>query len=446
MNYETVEKKLVQALLSFTYDSRPFWTLVGMRMKRVPVDGCRCIKTLVTDKAIELHYDPELVEQAELSKLRFHFVHEILHLIYRHMFRFTYSKDYVDLGYLANNPPKEYKPINPVKASDIASDLAANRDMVCMFPDYGQYGLVAKDVPNFQMPDFNNASSEDIEKYICDTYLKVTQGNGQGGGAGQKDGQGGGNGNGDGGTDVNGKHVDNHNPAASETESDLIKRVKQRMVEGAVSDAVNRGGLDKGNVPASLQQEIELLMKPPRKDWRALLSAFVKASIPKDSNRTWGRINRRIPYIIKGKRSKRVPLIGVAVDTSGSVSDEALKAFLEEINHIRKVHGSDLDIVQCDCEISNVVHVKAKQKIPTKVFGGGGTEFIPALEWFDKAQRKPDVVVFFTDLLVGDSDVPKEPRSYELLWVSVTEAQCEHFQELGAYGKFIYMNPDEEDL
>lgn len=443
MNYETVEKKLVQALLSFTYDSIPFWTLVGMRMKRVPVDGCKCIKTLVTDKAIELHYDPQLVEQAELSKLRFHFVHEILHLIYRHMFRLTYSADCVDLGYLANKPPKNYIPINPVKASDVAADLAANRDMVCLFPDYEQYGLVVKDIPKFNMPEFNSASSEDIEKYICDTYLKVTQAS-KGKGDGKKEGQG--NGQGNGGTDVNGKHVDNHNPATSKEESDLIKRVKQRMVEGAVSDAINRGGLAQGDVPATLQNELDIITRPPRKDWRTLLSEFVKASIPKDSNRTWGRINRRLPYLIKGKRAKRIPLIGVAIDTSGSVSSEALKAFLEEINHIRKVHGSDLDIVQCDCEISNTVHVKAKQKLPTQVFGGGGTEFIPALEWFDKAQRKPDVVVFFTDLLVGDNDVPKEPRSYELLWVSVTEAQCEHFQELGSYGKFIYMNPDEEDL
>ena len=186
-------------------------------------------------------------------------------------------------------------------------------------------------------------------------------------------------------------------------------------------------------------------MKPPRKDWRAMLSEFVKCSLPKDSTRTWARINRRHPYLIKGKKPRRVPLIGVAMDTSGSVSDTALKAFLEEINHIRKLYDSDIDIVQCDCVISDVVHVKAKQRMPTYVSGRGGTEFTQPWNGLIKQNVNPMSSCFFTDLEVGDADVPDTQRSYNILWVSVNETMCERFQSMGKYGKFIYMDVLEEE-
>lgn len=445
-NFEEVDKKLVKALMSFTYDSRPFWTLLAMRLKRVPSKNLESFCTVVTANAVELHYNPAFVQKHEQSFLKYMFLHECLHLIYRHMFRFSFSKDMVDVGYLKNNPPKVYKPIAPVKSADIAADLAANRDLFMMFPDYQGYGVKHDDIQQFAMKDFANASAEDIEKYVLDTYLPVQSGSSSSEGDGEQKGSKGKGKEGKGkDSKVNGKPVPSHAPAANKTDSDLVKRIKQRMVEGMVASAAREGSMGQGSVPDSLKAELEIIMKPPRKDWRAMLSEFVKCSLPKDSTRTWARINRRHPYLIKGKKPRRVPLIGVAMDTSGSVSDTALKAFLEEINHIRKLYDSDIDIVQCDCVISDVVHVKAKQRMPTYVSGRGGTEFTPALEWFDKAKRKPDVVVFFTDLEVGDDDVPDTQRSYNILWVSVNEPMCERFQSMGKYGKFIYMDVLEEE-
>ena len=84
--------------------------------------------------------------------------------------------------------------------------------------------------------------------------------------------------------------------------------------------------------------------------------------------------------------------------------------------------------------------------MPKTISGRGGTEFYPALDFMAKAKRKPDVVVFFTDLAVCDSDVPDKPYSYNLIWVGTAEAQVEHFQKLGKYGVFIYMNPEEEEV
>lgn len=444
--YQECNRKLMFALFSFQYTGLPFWTCLASRFQRVPVDGLGTIDTLVTMKGVQLRYDPEVVLKADNGKLRYTLVHECLHLIYRHMFRFKFSNSVVDLsGKKADGPVEIQKAITPIKTADLACDLIANRDLVAMFPDFDRFGVVQSDVPNFSM-SLNNATSEMVEQYIVDTYREVVM---------PKDGGGAGSGNGQGpnteGQDpqggkqkLNGKDVNNHVPGQSEAESDMIKRIKQRMVEGMVSDSANAVGVKgKGSLPSELEQELELIKRPPRKDWRALLAAYVKGSIPKSDRRTWARINRRVPYLIKGRKQKYVPLIGVCVDTSGSVSDEELCAFLEEIDHIRKLYGTDVEIVQCDAEISQVITVRAKDKMPVSIKGRGGTEFYPALDYFKTAKRKPDVVVFFTDLAVCDGDVPSNPYPYNLIWIGTAEAQVEHFQKLDKYGVFIYMNPEE---
>lgn len=443
--YEQCNTKLVQALFSFQYGGFPFWTVLASKFKRVPVDDLKTIETQVTMKGVELRYDPEVVLKAELGYLRYKLVHECLHLIYRHMFRFAHSKDIVDLqGKSTDSPVDSKQAKQPIKAADLAADLVANRDLISMFPDFDRYGVTPDDVPNFKYP-LKGASSEDIEKYIIDTYRQVVDKSGGGQGQGQGEGEGTDK-QGGGPTDVNGKEVNSHKPGVSDIEGEMIKRIKQRMVEGMVSDTANAVGKMKGTMPSELEEEIAIIQRPPRKDWRAILEGYVKGSLPKDSTRTWAHINRRVPYLIKGHKQKRVPLISVAVDTSGSVSDTELSAFLEELNHIRKIYGTDIELVQCDAEIEKVVLIKSKQPMPKSITGRGGTEFYPALEYFAKAKRKPDVVIFFTDLAVCDADVPSEPYSYSLIWVGTAEAQVEHFQSIGKYGKFIYMNPKEEEV
>ena len=463
--YEECNRKLITALFSFQYTGYPFWTVLASKLHRIPVSDFGTIDTVVTTKGVQLRYDPEVVLKADNGKLRYTLVHECLHLIYRHMFRFKFSDSIVDLARKKSDGPVQLmNAIQPIKTSDLACDLIANRDLFEMFNDFDRFGVTSSDVPDFKF-DLRNKTSEDVEQYIVDTYAQVVIPKGSGGaslgdGKSQSDqnqnGSGGGKqqkkddqseSEGGGKQSVNGKDINNHVPGQSETESEMTKRIKQRMVEGMVSDTANAvGEKAKGSMPQSLQDEIDLIKRPPRKDWRALLAAYVKGSIPKSDRRTWARINRRVPYLIKGRKPKYIPLIGVCVDTSGSVSNTELSAFLEEIDHIRKIYGTDIEIVQCDAEISQVLKVKSKDPMPKSVLGRGGTEFYPALDYFANAKRKPDVVVFFTDLAVGDDDVPSKPYSYNLIWVGTAEAQVEHFQNLNKYGVFIYMNPEEEQV
>ena len=110
------------------------------------------------------------------------------------------------------------------------------------------------------MKDFASASAEDIEKYVLDTYLPVQGGGQSSAGGGEQKGSKGKSKEGNGkDSKVNGKPMPSHAPAANKTDSDLVKRIKQRMVEGMVASAAREGSMGQGSVPDSLKKNLNLL-------------------------------------------------------------------------------------------------------------------------------------------------------------------------------------------
>lgn len=465
--------RLNKVIVSF-YTTQEFWTILASQFKRVPVLDPRLsnVLTRITEKGIELLYNPVYVIKATESELKYHILHECIHLIYRHAYRFAVSEDQVDTKQLRKKTPETEMPVAPAKSADLAADLIVNRDVSeILGTDVVDHckGLLCKDLKALGYEDrdrgyyygekktLNEKESESLEQEILDTYthVKSSKDSGNNQGQGQSPSGSGGQGDGDGDGDepkmdgesqsnVNGKEVHKH--CVVDTQNPLQKQLGQHFVEEMIKNAVKQaGGSGQGHMPSNLENELEAICNPPKKDWKAILNNYVQASIPAQSTKTWANLNRKFPYLLKGKKKRRVPLIGLVMDTSGSVSDAAIRAFYREIDSIRKVTKTDIELIQCDAEISNNKIISYKEKMVWDVKGRGGTEFIPALEYFDKTKRRPDVVVFFTDLEVCDNDVPSEPRAYKIIWVSVNKEQCEHFANLNKYGTFIHLDIDEAD-
>ena len=465
---QMADKKLNKVIVSF-YTKNEFWTILASQFKRVPVldERLTAVLTHITEKGIELWYNPVFVINAKELELQYHILHECTHLIYRHAYRFAVSDDVVDVSSLKKKVPETDDPKTPVKSADVAADLVVNKDVadilgsdsvdICkglMFKDLKELGY--SNSSRYYDEDAFKGTSEELEQNVLDTYTHVKKPKGQaqqlqgmgGGGGGQDDGDGDGDGDGPsmGGqssSNVKGKRVNNHHNV--DVDNPLQRQLGQHFVEDMIRNAVKQAGKGQGHMPAGIEEELEAICNPPKKDWKALLMNYVQASIPAQSTKTWATLNRRFPYLLKGKKKRRVPLVGLVMDTSGSVSDAALRAFYREIDSIRKITQTDIELVQCDAEISDTTVISYKEKFPWNVSGRGGTEYKPALEYFDKNKRKPDVVVFFTDLEVCDNDVPDTPHNYKIIWVSVNEEQCEHFSRLGKPGKFIYLEVDEND-
>ncbi len=100
----------------------------------------------------------------------------------------------------------------------------------------------------------------------------------------------------------------------------------------------------------------------------------------------------------------------LAIDTSGSVNDNELKEFFNEIDHIHKT-GSDITVIQCDTAISNIATYKPNHEI--KIYGRGGTSFQPVIDYYNENIHKFTSLVYFTD---GEAWAPDNVRG-RVLWV-----------------------------
>ena len=99
----------------------------------------------------------------------------------------------------------------------------------------------------------------------------------------------------------------------------------------------------------------------------------------------------------------------VGIDTSGSVCNDELKEFINEIHHLYKA-GVDVTIAQCDSRIQSIKQYDGKFEL--EVAGRGGTSFDPVLEYFE-ATRKYTSLIYFTD---GEACTSIKPRK-QILWV-----------------------------
>jgi len=89
--------------------------------------------------------------------------------------------------------------------------------------------------------------------------------------------------------------------------------------------------------------------------------------------------------------------IAIAVDASGSVSDDDFKVFVSETNGILKMMKPDkITLIQFDRGIKSVDQVRnISDLMNVKFVGRGGTSIEPVMEWAE--ENKPKLLLIFTD-------------------------------------------------
>ena len=199
-----------------------------------------------------------------------------------------------------------------------------------------------------------------------------------------------------------GEGVPNHDwedfEGLSEAEAKLIdKQVKHQMV--SIAEEMEKSC---GSIPGELSGLIERLrhVEPAKFDWKGYLRRFVGSSIKSYTKVLRRKHNKRYPDN-PGLKIKYRNSVLVAIDTSGSVSDDEVKEFLNEIHHINKT-GSYVDIIQCDTKIHSVEPFNSKKDF--KVHGRGGTSFQPVIDYYNENRRKYTTLIYLTD---GEASSPE---------------------------------------
>jgi predicted metal-dependent peptidase len=119
--------------------------------------------------------------------------------------------------------------------------------------------------------------------------------------------------------------------------------------------------------------------------------------------------------------------IAVAVDTSGSMSDEVLGEILGEIDKLRSVTNCRLTLIQCDAKVQKVDDFESTDETQFDRYqfhGRGGTAFEPVFDWIAEQSTKSyfqlDALIYLTD---GFGSFPQKPPSYPLLWIMTDKSQ-----------------------
>ncbi len=165
----------------------------------------------------------------------------------------------------------------------------------------------------------------------------------------------------------------------------------------------------------------------PRADWEALLREFMTSRTSDDYS--WIPPNRRYVWrdmYLPSAHSERLGEIVVAVDTSGSITDEILQEFAAELSAIvEDVAPEVVHVVYCDARVQRVEEFTPELfPIELHPHGGGGTRFAPVFEWVDSSNVEPACLIYFTDMCSSDLATLNEP-DYPVLWADYADVGVE---------------------
>lgn len=126
--------------------------------------------------------------------------------------------------------------------------------------------------------------------------------------------------------------------------------------------------------------------------------------------------------------------VAVALDVSGSVSEEQIHIFLQEIKAIAEnLNPEIISVMTFNHDLVDTLEFKQGDdlsKVPLNI--GGGTNLEPVFDYYNKKDNEPEFLIVFSDLEVwGFPDKPK----YHTTWICFDNPSAEV-----PFGKLIHVN------
>ena len=198
--------------------------------------------------------------------------------------------------------------------------------------------------------------------------------------------------------------------------SEADKKLVEKQIEHQLKQTAEQTEKRRGIIPGELADLIHRLthIEPPSFDWKGYLKRFIGNSSISYTKKLRRKYNKR--YAANpGIKIKFKNHILVGVDTSGSVSNDELKEFMNELVHMHKT-GHKITVAQCDTQINSIEDFNPKKDWEVK--GRGGTEFQPVIDHYNEV-GKYTALIYLTD---GEC-YPPEDCPKNALWVHSTRCQ-----------------------
>jgi len=191
-------------------------------------------------------------------------------------------------------------------------------------------------------------------------------------------------------------------------DADSMSEEEKQELGKQIDQAIRQGAILAGKVGGDVDRCFTDLMSA-KVNWKDALREFVSTVCNGKDDSTWRKPNRRwlqndlyLPSTI----SESMGRIVVAVDTSGSITGDAINRFLSEVVGIMtNVNPEVVDLLYWDGEVAGheVYGVGDGDKLmaSTKPKGGGGTSPSCITKYLKDNSIVPECVVVLTDGYVG---------------------------------------------
>ncbi len=397
-----IETKLAAARTRLILD-KPFLGALVLRLPMVAADPNWC-KSTATD-ARTFYYNTDYINELSVEQTQFVLAHEALHCALSHFARrghrqkhrwdlacdFAINPLLIDEG-LSPTPEALYlKTFDNMTAAEIYPCLDEHEDLQPQ--DDHLYDDAEKEGGNRggggshkdENPEKGKGSEQKQDKQTRDDAGKGNPQEQPKSGAGKPP------------------------PLSKEEQQELAVKWAQRLA-GAAQQAMAAGKMSE-----ALARLIDHLLQP-QLPWRMLLARYMIASARNDYN--YARPSRREgDAIMPSLRSDEINVV-VALDTSGSVSDHEMREFLSEVNAIKGQASARITLLACDAKLTGdgpwVYEPWEEFKLPREFPGGGGTDFRPVFDWLQSEQRRPDLLVYFTD---AQGQFPPHEPPVPVIWL-----------------------------
>ena len=363
--------------LSLMEDKENFYGYFLFQMGReIRFDITSATSINFKDAKYVMYFNPIIFLELNMEQMQSTIKHEILHVLSQHLIRL-----------------KDFKDKYSTLALNLAMDVVVNQCLDCLCP----YSITLEYINNKY--NLNLEKFKTFEYYLekIQTELDLQEENDEG------------------------EIVDNNENVAVDFDAEKTHDIWEECIE--IDEKTLRGFTEKfadnakkGSVPTYIENMIKSLKNSKGElPWNLYLKKLM-GTIEANKKKTITRRNRRQPnrLDLRGELRGHKAEIAVAIDISGSISDEEFKQAIKEVLTIVKSHNQEITIIECDKEIKRTYKVKSPKDIKERIASGGGTKFLPVFEYANN--KKINLLIYFTDGK-GEEKLEIKPRGYKTLWV-----------------------------
>jgi len=229
-----------------------------------------------------------------------------------------------------------------------------------------------------------------------------------------------------------GSSVSDNSEAAPQL-TDLLRDALESDLERHLIRAKNRTPVHQwGTLPSDIRLAIEAMQarREGAVDWRRTLKVFASSGYRTKVVPTNKKLSKRFGTF-PGIKIKRLQNVAIVMDTSGSIQEEVLNKFFQEVHAIWKT-GASITVIESDAAVQQSYSYKGKR--PSVAKGGGGTAFDPAFVWLRQSRLANfDACIYLTD---GFGPEPTIRPPCPLLWLITSKSGIgPHLK----WGKAIYL-------